>query len=56
MLRDVSELWPCWPIAHAVIGERNRGWSGVGPSWRWLCSDIDRDRPKTEDPFERGNR
>lgn len=44
-LRDASKLWPCWPMAHAVIRERNRGWPGVGPSWRWLCSDIERDRP-----------
>lgn len=44
-LRDASKLWPYWPMAHAVTRERDRRWPGVGSSWRWLCSDIERDRP-----------
>jgi len=47
-LLDASKLWPCWPMADAVIRERNRGWSGVGPPWTYLCSDIERDRPAAD--------
>jgi hypothetical protein len=44
-MKNATKLFPCWRMAHAVIRERNRGWPGVGPPWRWLCSDIVRDRP-----------
>jgi hypothetical protein len=45
-LPDASKL--CWRMAHAVTRERDRGWSGVGPPWRYLCSDVERDRPASD--------
>lgn len=47
-MRDASKLWPCWPMAHRVIRERDRGWPGLGPPWTWLCSDIARGRSRGE--------
>ncbi len=47
-LADATMLRPCRPLARHVTHERDRGWPGIGPPWRWLCSDIERDQPRRQ--------
>jgi len=46
-MRDATKVAVCRRLAGVVVRQRDKGWPGVGPAWRWLVSDIERDRPMT---------